>query len=204
MAIEHILRKIEEETLQKVREIEASAERECSEILKSAEEKAKEISTRIYRESDRITGAEKNKISVMARLESNRDILGEKNRWLDKVFETASVNIKTTHRKGYLIFLEKLLELKIEDTIKKGTRDKDKNAAENTAIEIILSAGDLPHLENKIAAKYGKHNVRFSEGGLDGGFIIKTDKRESNFTMDAIISLYREELSGEVARILFQ
>ena len=203
MAIEHIVRKIEEETLQKVREIEISAEQECSAILRAAEEKANEIKERIYRESARVTDMEKNKISVLAHLESNKEILSEKNKYLDRVFETAAVNIKTTHRKQYLMFLEKLLESCLENVLKKETSDTDKKTSENTAIEIILSAGDLLHIKNEILVKYGKDNVCFSTGDLDGGFIIKTAKRESNYTMEALIRGYREKILGEVARILF-
>ena len=203
MAIEHIVRKIEEETQQKVREIEISAEQECSVILRAAEEKAKEIKERTYRESARVSEAEKNKISVLARLESNKEILSEKNKYLDRIFETASVNIKTTHRKQYLMFIEKLLESCLEKLLKKEPADRDKKSVENTAIEIILSDDDLLYIKNKILTKYGKDNICFSTGNVDGGFIIKTAKRESNYTMEAFIMGYREKISGEVAGILF-
>lgn len=133
----------------------------------------------------------------MAELEGRKQILSTKQTILDEIFKEAFVKLKTLNAQDYVAFLSKLAadsSLGGNEAVIFSETDK-----ETTGKEIVKTA-------NQILVARGKAgNLAMSDETreIDGGLILKDGDIETNCTFDILYNFKRNELTTEVANILF-
>lgn len=185
-------------------------------ILADSQAKAKEITDAAKREADakiaeevRAATAEGEKIAADAHIEAERTAaqivqgktlairdgnLGAKREMLDKVFAEALNRLNDMPKEEYLAYLSEYLsklELNGEEIILPAKYG-------------IASIDEINH-KNKLSAIFGKHlNVKLrTDRVIDGGFVLVKEGIEQNHTFEALIGYYRDDLEGEVLKILY-
>ncbi|MFN3966427.1 MAG: V-type ATP synthase subunit E [Endomicrobiia bacterium] len=194
MALQDILRKIEQDAQEKIQEIEKSLLEEKNKISELTEKKISEIRKKLESEFQNKISQEKNMLTVQSNIEFKKKVLLEKNKIIDRAFSIAIEKIK--NHKEYKNFLKNL----IMNNISTGTE------------EIIVSENDRKKLGenfiNEINSELKKRNLKgelkLLTGEISSGFIIKNGKKEINSTIEMLVNKKREELEPEVKKILFK
>jgi V/A-type H+-transporting ATPase subunit E len=160
----------------------ALAKEESDRLLIAGEEQSKEIIRRA------ISSAEQ---------EAKQQLLATKQKMISQAFDIALKKLLALPEAEYITLLAQLAA----------------NASSTGNEEIILSLKDFNacgervlKCANQLLASAGKiDNLTLSaEAGLfDGGLVLRSGKVETNCTLDAILRLLKEDLTPEVATVLF-
>jgi V/A-type H+/Na+-transporting ATPase subunit E len=166
-------------------------------MLNQAKEDAKQRYTEIVENARRSAAEEKQQRITAALLEARKDILEEKQRIIQGVFDRAIQEVHSLPSERYIqVLLGQLLSV---------GRDLEG--------EIILSDEDRARLGEELVKK-GNEMIKKAGGGgrvtlseetrpIQGGFILKTESLELNYSLDAQIETHREELVEEITKVLF-
>jgi V/A-type H+-transporting ATPase subunit E len=185
MAIDDVIAKIEKSASSKREEILIDAEKEKQKILTDWQNKASDFYGNEKRKAVHDAENEKRSIVLAKRLELRKDLLSAKQKLIDTAFDRAYEKIKNLKGSEY----EKLIEKYLSET------------AEG-AEEVIFRAEDKAVFE-KALKKVGKDLKLSSETRkLDGGFILKKGKVETNVSIATLFKAKREELENEVGKLL--
>jgi V/A-type H+-transporting ATPase subunit E len=193
MAVEDILKKIRADA-------EEAARRIVDEGRAAADEVAAEARTRVEAQGERLRGKarqraeeERNRIVTLARLSGRRELLSEKQRLIDQVFEETRRSILEMGRDDY----RKLIRAFLEDTREAGD------------VEVIVDVNetriDQDYLDQVARELGGDGRLRLSSERreIGGGFVLRSGRTETNCTLETILRDAREKLETEVASILF-
>ena len=188
--IENIKKRIKESADERARQILSSAESDANKISEEYRKKSEKI---VAEETERANAAAKalyERLSGSAELESKKAFLSKKQELISEAFNKA---------------YEKLLSLsgeELADTL----ASLALRAAGGKEGEIILSEKIRAELGDKILSKVSKNkNLRLSDEvrDIDGGLILKNGNTEVNCTFSALVAEKREQMSREIADILF-
>lgn len=195
-------------------EIISSAEKEATEITEQYKKKAaaitKEAEAELFAEAENIRA----RIKASSEKLSRNIMLDAKSQRLDEAFEKARIKLISMPDADY----ERMLSIMLVSTVKKQI-EVEKRAIEQdgedaeicTSYEILLSEKDqkrvgaaLTREAEALAKKEGKSLCISREpANIDGGFVLRAGSIEINCSIGPIISQMRDELEGEVYRILF-
>ena len=170
------------------------AEGEKNKILsKKAGEASIEEKT-ILERAEREAASRKERIISGAELHARNEKLEAKQKVIKEVFETSVKelsNCSADDLKGFI--KEVILNTNIE-----GTQNLILNEAGKKAIDEAFVAEINTALGNKA-------NIKLSDetGKFEGGFILEQNGIEINNTFEALVSSLKDDLSLEVARVLF-
>ncbi|MCD6507639.1 V-type ATP synthase subunit E [Candidatus Poribacteria bacterium] len=197
MALEDILRKIEEDARREADKILSEARARAEEILHSAEQEAERIRENLLEEARREAQTHKSRLISMAQLDMRKEILQEKQNLIDQVFQIA---------------LERLLRMEDEE-YRELIREMLKQVVEHGDEEIILcerdksriSQGFIQTLNKELESegKPGKLTIAEETGDFSGGFILRRGKIELNNSFDALLQAAKDEMRSELSQILF-
>jgi V/A-type H+-transporting ATPase subunit E len=179
-------KQIDKEIAAKVKAIQTEQHRQEKDIEARAEEEAKRRAEDRYR-----------KDIATAELELRKAVLARKQELIQEVFDLA---------------YEQLLSMK-EETYRGFLRDLLMKAVETGEEEVIFSPKDAkkmaPDILKDVNGRLQKDDrtgaLRLSKEPreIQGGFILKREKQETNCSLGALFNAVREELEPRVAAVLF-
>lgn len=195
--VEKIKEKILQDSQAKADSILQDAKKQAQEIIDKANVKAVQKAEEIQKKAAS-EAAEKIKINnSMLELEMRKDMLNTKQQLIEEVFQTALDSLSKMDNNEYEATLFNLIT----------------NAVESGEEEILLSKQDKSKLPadfgsklNQAVAQAGKKgNLKISDETRDimGGFVLKAEGVEINYSFEALLRMYRDEIEPEVAAILF-
>jgi V/A-type H+-transporting ATPase subunit E len=193
MAVEDILSRIRADADEASRGILAEAKREAGAILERARAKADAERARLSARARQRSDEERNRIVTLAKLSARRELLTEKQALIDRVFDETRTRIIAMPADEYARFIGNLLR----KTVESGDE------------EVIVGEGERridQRLLDDVSRDIGKPGgLRLSDERrpIDGGFILRRGKMETNCALDTILRDARERLETEVAGILF-
>ena len=174
-------------------EILARAEEQCAAIRADFEEKARE------RYNERLLAGEKacedrvDSMDRIARMEARKGLLALKQEMVSQSFDKALTEIVALPREKYIAFLAKLAA----QAAVTGTEEIVLNERDRKAI-----GADLVKAANALL-KGGKLTLSDKTGDFAGGLILRRGSIEANCTLELLVELSRNELSAQVAELLF-
>jgi len=196
MAIEGILERIAADARAEAERIAAEAERDAARIREEGSKRCDAIARDAEARARREAEERRKHLEVALEREAARAILAEKQRLIDEVFARARERIEKLDAGAYADLAARILA----------------RAASSGDEEIILPEGDdrigtdLVARVNADLAKAGrKGELRIAEERrrMGSGFILRSGRRETNCTVDAMIEAKREDLEAIVAQVLF-
>ncbi|MDH5187183.1 MAG: V-type ATP synthase subunit E family protein [candidate division WOR-3 bacterium] len=180
MSVERITKKIIEDVEKQVQKIANDYEQKIADLKQKTKEEVEKIrietENRIKYESQSI----RERATTLANLEQKKKVLAAKWEVINEVFDSAAKKFLTLPE--YTDIVSKLIEANTGD--------------ENS--EVILSQSDLNRIKERLP------KVKFTEPkSLIGGVIIRSEKIEKNFSLDAALKILKDELIIDLAKILF-
>ena len=193
MALDDILRKIESDAKQDASALVDEGRREADAVLAAARARAEAERARLESIAAQRADEERNRIVTLAKLSARRDLLAEKQRLIERVFDETHKRLAAMPADAYRQFIKSALLSSVE------TGDEEVVIGED---ESRIDQAFLDDVSRAIGG--GAKLVLSSERRrIDGGFILKRGKTETNSTLATIIRAAREEYESEVAAILF-
>jgi V/A-type H+-transporting ATPase subunit E len=193
MAVEDILKKIRGDGEEAARNIVAEGTAAADDIARAGRERAEALRKELRARAERHAQEERNRITTLARLAARRELLAEKQALVERVFTEAAARISGMDAKEYHGFIARLLERTVE------TGDE----------EVLIGVGekriDQAFLDS-VSKKLGKGKglkLSSERRQIDGGFILKNGRVETNCALSTVLRDARERLETEVAAILF-
>lgn len=196
-------------------EILSAAEKEAADITEQYEKKAAEIAASADAELSADTENARSRIKTSAEKLARNIMLDAKSAKIDEAFEKARIKLISLpdgdYEKMLSIMLVSTVKAQIESEKRALEQDTDGELTECKAYEVILSAGDKSRVgtamikeASDIARSAGKTLVISEDSAsIDGGFILRAGDIEINCSIGLILSQLRNDLEGDVYRILF-
>lgn len=172
----------------------AEAKKQCAEITKDYESKAKAAyDEKFSRGSKAQEDISESRVRI-AHMESKKELLSLKQEMVSKSFDKAREIILNMPEEEYVGFLTKLII----------------NSVSTGDEQIVLGADDakkygkavIDSANKKLGS--GKLTLSGKTGDFKGGAIISRGAVEVNSTLDLLIDLARNEMSAELAKVLFE
>lgn len=196
--IENITRRIGEETLIEIDEIKKKTEEECESIKAKYRKTAEEEYWNILNKGKQDAESKAQRMRSAAQAEVKKQLLAVKQEMLGRAFDMALEKILSMPEDRYVEFLKSL-------AVKASRTGKE---------QIILSPSDRARYGKRVAAAANEAlqamgrpaSLTLSEKtrAIRGGLILSEGKIEVNCSIEAIAELRRNELTGEVAKLLFE
>ncbi len=193
MAVEDILKKIKADAEASASEIVAEGKAAGEKVLSEAREEIDAQKEKLMARARQHADEEKNRIITLARLSARRELLGEKQALIDRVFDETRKKILAMDEGAY----RKLMRSFIEASVDTGNEEVIVDANETRIDQAFL---------DEVSKSLGKGNglkLADEKRPIEGGFILHEGKVETNCTLDTILRDARERAETEVAAILF-
>ena len=193
MSIENITADILNDAKKIAEESLANAEKRKQEIMNNAKNEVEVIKRTVAQKSAKDAEDLKSRKISAAGLQKRKMILDAKQESIKKSYDAALTKLKTMPEDEYLSFLSQEI-LKIPNS--EGT--------------IVLNAKDRENIGEKLVKavneKLGAEKVTLSNKTVQagGGFVLKRGKVEINSTFEALLDSMKDELTGEIANVLFK
>lgn len=178
--LENILNKIIEDAKTKADEIIAEAEDKKNTIVEKRKDDAKFLADKINEISKREREDILKRAKSRAELKARDDVLAEKHRVIDRVFEKAIVELENLSEEDFVKFVKNNVE---------GVEDKN-------------SILDVPS-KYREAVKNANLGFKISDKDVDRGFVLHNGNLIYNGDFRAIVKSEREELEKFLAEKLF-
>lgn len=195
--IEKINERIMADAAKEIELIRAEAASECEAIAKKYEQAAKDEYWKIIRQSAQRSETLMQRLKDAAALEVKKQLLAVKQEMIEKAFESAVEMLSALQEDEYVDFLSGLAA----------------EASRNGSERIVLSPSDRTRygkricvMANEMLAKEGKTAaLTLSEEtrNIRGGVILSDGNIEVNCSLDILVEYKKNELSAQVAKIMF-
>jgi vacuolar-type H+-ATPase subunit E/Vma4 len=181
MSVERITKRIIDDVENQVKKIRDDYEHKINELKQKSNEAIERIrietENKIKYESQSIL----ERATTLANLDKKKKILAKKWEIINDVFDSVAKKFLT--HSDYSKLVTQLIEIHT---------DKENS-------EVILSKSDINRMKGNLP------NVKFTESKfLKGGVIIRSEKIEKNFSLDATLNILKDELIIDLAKILFE
>ena len=195
MAVEDIIKKIDEDARSEADSLLSIAKAEADAIREKAHRQTEELRAEMMQKAEERAKEHAARIEMLASLEFRKEILREKKRLIEESLEKAENAIRDFAPNDYLSFLKKIILSEVES----GNEEIIASAAHRD----LLTPDFLNSINNELGASKG--NLRLSEesGDFSGGVILRDGKKETNLTLKSLIESERDRLEPFVANILF-
>ena len=194
------------EAEQVVEKILADAKAEAEKIKKQARDKEAAEQAKLGEQLDQYNKQtevlaqkagedEKSHILAAARMDIAKQLLAEKRKMLDEVFEQARRQLQNLPDEQYHKLITKLMLEVVETGDEEIIIDKNEKRIDEKFIKQI----------NRELGPGYKGNLRLSEEKQDlgGGFLLRRSKIKTNVSIDVLLDQARKELEIELAKELF-
>lgn len=197
MSLDKIIEKIEQDTSTKIEQILAAAQEQAALIIKNTQEESETyFEQRIdeaHRQAEKL--AERSKASLMMELRQLE--LEKKQALVEDVFQEVERRILQQNDKSYFEFFKKLLLAATET----GTEEVMVSPKDKQRIPANLLAG--VNAELRAHGKEGELHLSPHTRNIKGGFILRQEHVELNYSLEAILQRVRQEKEQEIASLLF-
>ena len=172
----------------------SDAENEKNKILSKKQEEASAVEKTMLEKAEREAASRKDRIISGAQLEARNEKLEAKQKVISEVFETSVKELSNCSAEDLKGFVkEVILNSDIE-----GEQNLILNADGKKAIDEAFVSEINKELGKKAVIKLSDETGKF-----EGGFILEKNGIEINNTFEALVSSLKDDLSLEVARVLF-
>ncbi|HUT45174.1 MAG TPA: V-type ATP synthase subunit E family protein [Sedimentisphaerales bacterium] len=195
------------EAVQVVEKILADAKAEAGKIKKQAEENEAAEQAKLTKQLDeykkqteilaRKAGVdEESHILAAARMDIAKQLLAEKRKILDEVFEQAHEQLQNLPDEEYRTLCTKLMLETVETGEEEVVIDKNEKRINQELIDQV----------NQQLGSKGKGELKLSEQKQDigAGFILKRGQIKTNVSLDVLLDQARKELEIDLAKELFK
>ncbi len=196
-------------------EILSAAEKEAATITEEYKKKAAEIAASADAEISADAENARARIKTSAEKLMRNIMLDAKSAKIDETFEKARLKLIGLPDGDY----EKMLSIMLVSTVKNQIETEKRSLEQDTdgeitvceAYEVLLSSADKARVgasmikEASLLAKGAGKSLSISgkNANIDGGFILRAGDIEINCSIGLILSQLRNDLEGDVYRILF-
>jgi len=195
MAIEDILKKIEEETEAECEKILAEARAEADRIEKEYRKKAEELKKELFEKAEARAKEEEKRLLVNEQLALRKALLSKKGELLEKVYSTAKEKIRALPEKEYLEIISGLV---LSSAIS-GTEELVVPQSQGE----LFSESFLKSLNDRFG-NGAKFAISQESGEFDWGVILREKQREIDLTLDVIFAQIIEKIESRIAEVLFE
>ena len=193
MAVDDILKKIQADAEEAARQIVSEGKEAADAVLEEARAKVDARRSELHTRAEQRAQEERNRITTLAKLSARRELLEEKQRFIDRVFDEARERISGMDKLEYRALVSKLLA----DAVESG--DEEVLIGEN---EDRIDQAFLDEFSKKFG-KGGGLKLSAERRPIDGGFVLRSGRVDTNCALATIMRDAREKLETEVAGILF-
>jgi len=175
----------------------AEARREVEEMLKDYEKEAVKQAEETARRGELQADEHYKRRESVMELEARKKVLEAKQEMLDMAFSRVPDVITSLPDDMYIEFLSRLAARHTRTGMEQILLTKDDLG--KYGVKVLLLANGLLAAEGKPAAL----SLADEAADINGGLILREGDVEVNCTIDTVLHFIREELSGEVADVLF-
>ena len=224
--IEKITQRMEDDAQREINEVLTTARAQADEIARRSREQADRESAAIVARGESAAAEREKRLESMAEMESRKLVLAAKQEVLDEAFTMALEKLCTLPDEEYIELLA-ALAVKAARTGREKVifSQKDRNRvgkAVVTRANDALARKVAPRLPNDltdtkagaildkvvtgasaILAGTGMLTLAEETRPIKGGIILSDGDVETNCTFETLVRLQRENISGEVAKVLF-
>ena len=172
----------------------SDAENEKNKILSKKQEEASSLEKTMLEKAEREAASRKERIISGAQLNARNEKLEAKQKVISEVFETSVKELSNCSAEDLKDFIKEVI---LNSNIK-GEQNLILNEAGKKVIDEVFVAEINKELGTKAFIKINENTRDFR-----GGFILEKDGIEINNTFEALVSSIKDDLSLEVARVLF-
>lgn len=183
MSIKSILERILSDAEKEAYKIIKKAEDEANSIIEKEKQEAEEYFKNRLMEIEQHYKREKERAILNTRLEVRKNILGAKQRWMDRAFNEAFEKLKNETLEEYSNHIKSMLGT-ITD-VKDGELSFGKKGDDNFLKKLV----DEINRREKTNFKLMKNRENF-----DWGFILRKGKVETNFSLESLFTYSRPEI----------
>lgn len=195
--INNLTNKIMDDAQLRAKSIIEEAKKEEIDIISKKVSEAEKIKAQMIEKSKEEGLRKKERIISSAHLKVRNDKLTAKQEMISDVFEKSIEKLNAMNDKEFLAFMKSSLlsaNLSGDETIV--VSENFKKAVDDKFLKSINE--ELNKLD-----KAGKLTLASEERNIKPGFIVIKNGIELNYTFEALVNSYREELGYEVANALF-
>ena len=187
MALEDILKKIEQDGEIKIRSIQNEWNQKIADEKNTLEQKVKDQYEKDLKKIEKEIEERERKRFLEAKLRQRNTVLQKKISIIDDIFSTVYHEILSLDDAKYFDILV--------DLVKEASSSQDE--------EIILNAKDKTAFGDKLIKKLGGNFSLYGEPlDIKGGLVLKKGNIETNLSFDSIFKIKRQELEQEVGKII--
>ena len=172
----------------------SDAENEKNKILSKKQEEAGKVEKTMLEKAEREAASRKDRIISGAELHARNEKLEAKQKVIKEVFETSVKELSNCSAEDLKGFVKEV----ILNTAIEGEQNLILNADGKKAIDEAFVAEINEKLGKKAVIKLSDETGKF-----EGGFILEKNGIEINNTFEALVGSLKDDLSLEVARVLF-
>lgn len=224
--IEKITQRMEDDAQREINEVLTAARAQAEEIARRSREQADRESAAIAARGESAAAEREKRLESMAEMESRKLVLAAKQEVLDEAFTMALEKLCTLPDEEYIELLA-ALAVKAARTGREKVifSQKDRNRVGKAVVTRANDAlarkvapklpGDLTDTRagaildkvvtgaSAILAGTGMLTLAEETRPIKGGIILSDGDVETNCTFETLVRLQRENISGEVAKVLF-
>lgn len=172
----------------------ADAENEKNKILSKKQDEASSVEKTMLEKAEREAASRKDRIISGAELHARNEKLEAKQKVIKEVFETSVKELSNCSPEDLKGFVKEV----ILNTAIEGEQNLILNSDGKKVIDEAFVAEINKGLGKKAVIKLSDETREF-----EGGFILEKDGIEINNTFEALVNSLKDDLSLEVARVLF-
>ncbi len=196
--IEKIIDRINSDAESRIDKIKQAANEECAKFREQSEKDAQNAAAGIIENAKAEAETFLQRSESTAQMEARKYTLGVKQEVISRVFQKAVDDILSMPENEYAAFLARLAA----------------DSSESGEEEIIFSQQDRERVGEKVtfganellkqAGKKGALTLSADTRPIRGGFILSSGKIEISCQIDAIVNSLKNELTIDIANILFE
>ena len=193
MAVDDILKRIKADAEEAARKIVAEGQTAADAVADAGRATTDAQKKELRARAEQRAQEERNRITTLARLAARRELLNEKQAFVDRVFDEAGGRIVAMEPSEY----RKLITGLLLSTVESGDEEVFIGETESRLDQAFLDS------VSKTLGKGGGLKLVTERRPIAAGFILRSGKVETNCALSTILRDARETLETEVAAILF-
>jgi V/A-type H+-transporting ATPase subunit E len=192
MAVDDILKKIKADADEAARKIVSEGQEAADVVAGEARARAEAQRKELRARAEQRAQEDRNRITTLARLAARRELLDEKQRFIDRVFDEAGKKVAGMDQSEYRKFITGFLK----STVESGDEEVLIGETETRIDQVFLDSASKE-------AGWGGLKLSSERRPITGGFILRSGRVQTNCALETILRDAREKLETEVAAILF-
>ncbi len=194
MAIEDIIKRIEEESEAAAGEVLEEARREAETIRTAYARRAEELGAELRRHTEKRAREEEKRLVVSERLDIRKALLARKREILDALYESARRRIERMPRERYRDLMRRLI-------IARAVSGGEEIVASPRHREIFTD--DFVEELRRAFPGGGNFTMADQAGDFGWGVVLREGRRVVNLSLDVLFEQLRERVEPRIAAVLF-